>query len=67
MIQLYSTLTCPNCGTQEELKMPEDRCMILYQCKKCNLIFRPLTGDCCVFCSYGDTKCPSMQKDFTVK
>jgi hypothetical protein len=24
-------------------------------------LLRPKTGDCCVFCSYGDMKCPPMQ------
>jgi hypothetical protein len=24
-------------------------------------LLRPKPGDCCVFCSYGDMKCPPMQ------
>ncbi len=25
------------------------------------VVFKPLSGDCCVFCSYGDVKCPPIQ------
>ncbi|MEC9170974.1 MAG: GDCCVxC domain-containing (seleno)protein, partial [SAR324 cluster bacterium] len=27
-----------------------------------NLIFKPLAGDCCVFCSYGSRKCNGVPK-----
>ena len=26
------------------------------------LRLKPLAGDCCVFCSYGDVKCPPIQQ-----
>ena len=32
------------------------------RCGSCGKVSRPRTGDCCVFCSYGDVKCPSMQE-----
>ena len=57
----HSTLTCPKCGHHETEKMPTDACQFYYDCKGCGELLRPLSGDCCVFCSYGDVKCPPIQ------
>ncbi|MHA2109678.1 MAG: GDCCVxC domain-containing (seleno)protein [Candidatus Hodarchaeales archaeon] len=62
MFILNSTVTCPTCGHKNTVSMPEDSCQLLYICPECNLEFRPKQGDCCVFCSYGDVKCPPMQE-----
>ena len=59
---LESTITCPKCGYQKEETMPTDACQWFYECESCKTLLKPLHGDCCVFCSYGDVKCPSMQK-----
>ncbi|MGB0363581.1 MAG: GDCCVxC domain-containing (seleno)protein, partial [bacterium] len=32
------------------------------RCRSCNLVFKPLPGDCCVFCSYGSRKCNGLPK-----
>ena len=56
-----STLTCPECGFSEELEMPTDTCLFFHPCSNCQVTLRPQEGDCCVFCSYGSVKCPSMQ------
>ncbi len=61
-IQIESTLTCPKCGLKEILAMPTDACLFFHQCKGCKELLRPLLGDCCVFCSYGDIPCPSIQQ-----
>ncbi|RMF94027.1 MAG: hypothetical protein D6734_08710 [Candidatus Schekmanbacteria bacterium] len=61
-IKLESTITCPECGYKEKEKMPLDSCLFFYECKGCGRVLRPKEGDCCVFCSYGDIPCPSMQK-----
>ncbi len=58
---LHSTLTCPHCGHQETELMPTTFCQFFYECKACHQLIRPLQGDCCVFCSYGDVKCPPIQ------
>lgn len=60
-IQISSTLTCPSCGSQETQDMPTDACTYFYRCPVCGAISKPQAGDCCVFCSYGDTRCPPMQ------
>ncbi len=56
---LSSTLTCPKCGGVSIETMPTDACQFFYDCKHCGSVLRPLKGDCCVFCSYGDV--PALQ------
>lgn len=58
---LDSTLTCPHCGFAERLTMPTDACLFFHECSGCRTLLRPKPGDCCVFCSYGDVKCPPRQ------
>lgn len=41
--------------------MPEVERLLIYTCKSCGVMLRPLKGDCCVFCSYGDIPCPEKQ------
>ena len=57
-----STITCPLCGHAETEAMPVNACQWFYDCKGCGAVLRPLPGDCCVFCSYGDRPCPPRQK-----
>ncbi len=57
-----TAFTCPECGAIETVEMPEDQCVIFRQCATCEAGIRPKKGDCCVFCSYGDTPCPPEQK-----
>lgn len=52
------TLTCPSCGHRQTLTMPIDACVYFYDCPGCGRRLKPRTGDCCVFCSFGDVKCP---------
>lgn len=60
-IALTSNITCPKCGFTAKEKMPTEVCQIAYTCKKCKTTMNPKEGDCCVFCTYGDHKCPSKQ------
>lgn len=61
-VVLYSTIICPKCHTQKLEQMPTDACQFFYECTQCKEVIRPLTGDCCVYCSYGDVACPPMQQ-----
>ena len=61
-MQLQSTITCPHCGHQTTETMPTDACQFFYECKGCGALLKPLAGDCCVFCSYGDVPCPPIQE-----
>jgi hypothetical protein len=58
----YSTLTCPECSTQSKNLMPTDACQYFYDCPGCGVLLKPKKGDCCVYCSYGDVKCPPIQQ-----
>ena len=60
-LKTQSVLTCPECGYSKPEEMPTDACQFFYECASCGAVLRPKHGDCCVFCSYGDTACPSMQ------
>ena len=59
--KLDSILTCPQCGARSTERMPTDACQWFHECAACGARLRPLPGDCCVFCSYGDTPCPPVQ------
>ena len=59
---LKSKITCPECGHSKEETMPVDSCQIYYECSNCGTVLRPLKGDCCVFCSYGDHHCIDKQR-----
>ncbi|MGH8307383.1 MAG: GDCCVxC domain-containing (seleno)protein [Gammaproteobacteria bacterium] len=59
---LICTLTCPRCGNQCSEEMPTDACVRFYECTQCHTLLKPLTGDCCVFCSYGSIPCPPQQQ-----
>ncbi|WP_084598284.1 GDCCVxC domain-containing (seleno)protein [Paraburkholderia atlantica] len=59
---LESALTCPHCRCMSDVTMPTDACVYFYECPSCQTLLSPKPGDCCVFCSYGSVKCPSMQE-----
>ncbi|MCK9409162.1 MAG: GDCCVxC domain-containing (seleno)protein [Bacteriovoracaceae bacterium] len=61
-IILRSVVICPHCGFQKEESMPDDACQFFYECTNCKKILKPNRGDCCVFCSFGNVKCPSEQR-----
>lgn len=60
-ITTKANLTCPKCSTVQEVQMPINACQHFYKCQKCGEMLKPKAGDCCVFCSYADTKCPPKQ------
>jgi hypothetical protein len=56
-----SEITCPKCGFKKTEILPTKVCQLVWKCDKCGTESHPKDGDCCVFCSYGDHKCPSKQ------
>ncbi|WP_082005759.1 GDCCVxC domain-containing (seleno)protein [Halocynthiibacter namhaensis] len=60
-MELNATITCPNCKFAKTERMPTEACQWFYACTSCGTLMRPKEGDCCVFCSYGDKKCPPVQ------
>ena len=63
MAELNVRLTCPKCSAISVETMPTDRCVYFYECAQCKSMLKPKPGDCCVYCSYGDKRCPSVQDD----
>lgn len=61
-MQLTATITCPLCGHMAVETMPTNACQFFYECKGCKVVLKPKAGDCCVFCSYADVSCPSIQE-----
>lgn len=61
-IKLNSIIRCPECGYEKEEIMPTNACQFFYECTHCRKILKAKKGDCCVFCSYGSEKCPSIQE-----
>lgn len=61
IVELESTITCPNCKHKKKEIMPTNACQFFYDCENCKQVLKPKHGDCCVYCSYGTVKCPSIQ------
>ena len=61
MANLSVTLTCPDCKHATVEVMPTDRCVYFFDCPGCGTVLKPRAGDCCVYCSYGDKRCPFVQ------
>ena len=60
-VKLKSVITCPLCSSQSEEIMPEESCKFIWECGACGEVSRAEEGDCCVYCSYGETPCPPVQ------
>ncbi|WP_445664692.1 GDCCVxC domain-containing (seleno)protein [Fodinibius sp. AD559] len=60
---LQSTITCPKCDHQSTEEMPADSCQYFWECPNCGEVLKPKQRDCCVFCSYGSSPCPPVQKE----
>lgn len=61
-IKTKAIITCPKCGAKQVAEMPINACQHFYKCIHCGKLLKPKKGDCCVFCSYADSKCPPKQK-----
>lgn len=61
-IKITSLITCPIYGHKKEETMATDACQYFYECDNCKTVLKAQQGDCCVYCSYGSEKCPSIQE-----
>ncbi len=61
MIDLQSSITCPECGHSATDTMPTNAGQYFYDCSGCGALLKPKSGDCCVYCSYGTVPCPPIQ------
>jgi len=55
---MIGKITCPECGEKDDMEIPEKSCLQSYTCSHCKKIINA-KENCCVFCDYGDTKCPT--------
>jgi len=62
-VKTEAVLNCPKCSTSQKVEMPTDACQYFYKCTSCGEVLKPKEDDCCVFCSYADSKCPPKQKE----
>ena len=60
-INLTAAITCPECGRVTMEHMPIEANMHAYECNACHALLRPKNGECCVFCSFSDERCPPQQ------
>lgn len=60
---MQAILTCPYCQKKQQAIIPQNACQYFYRCRFCQQMIKPQTGDCCVFCSYADLKCPFNQSN----
>jgi len=54
---MIGIITCPKCGHKQKMGIPKQICIAFYKCEGCNKIIKA-EKSCCVFCDYGDRRCP---------
>lgn len=62
-VKTEAVITCPKCNFSKKEQMPANACQHFYKCTNCGEMLKPKEGDCCVFCSYADSKCQSKQEE----
>ncbi|WP_330926906.1 GDCCVxC domain-containing (seleno)protein [Candidatus Sororendozoicomonas aggregata] len=62
-LKTTSVVSCPDCGHSVVEAMPLDVCVRLYECKNCQQLITPESGDCCIYCSHGTILCPTSQME----
>jgi len=58
---MFGIITCPKCGNKQKIRIPSNKCIPFYICKKCKKLIASKKS-CCVFCDYGNKKCPVSHK-----
>jgi len=56
----FGKVTCPECGSKQAMPKPKASCKLFYKCDACKRMVKA-TKSCCVFCDYGDKKCPEAE------
>ena len=57
-------LTCPKCNHNQEMEIPEGKCLPFHKCENCKeIISVPKDSkNCCVVCEYSNKNCPVAYK-----
>lgn len=56
-----SVLSCPHCFNKERETLLENVFPASYRCNKCSKTIKIDTGDCCIYCTFGDYPCIQSQ------
>ncbi len=59
--EIFSILTCNDCGHKEKFKMPLYAKRTFFQCSQCKAVLQTKKDECCIYCSYGNFPCPDAQ------
>jgi len=54
-------VTCPECGQKDDMEIPTKSCQESYVCSHCGKTISAKES-CCVFCDYGEGKCPASEE-----
>ncbi len=54
-------LSCPQCGSTQSVNMLALEIPRVYQCNNCREVIQANADECCIYCQYGEVKCPSQQ------
>jgi len=55
--KIVGNITCPECKHVQPMEIPTKSCQAFYTCEGCHTMIGAKKS-CCVFCDYGDRKCP---------
>ena len=58
---IIGKVKCPKCKHKQPIQIPISVCQQFYKCNGCGKIIQA-KKTCCVFCDYGDRKCPAAEK-----
>lgn len=58
LVKDKASLKCPHCDHIQEVLIPQNTCLHLYECRICHKTISPTPGSCCVICAYSDKNCP---------
>jgi len=54
-------LTCPECLSHQKAEMISMEVSKIFECETCKEIIQANEDACCIYCQYGEVKCPSEQ------
>lgn len=58
---IIGNVTCPKCDHKQPISIPYGKCQAFYKCNGCGGMIAA-EKSCCVFCDYGDRKCPAAER-----
>lgn len=50
-------IKCPDCGHEQELEVPDNKCLWCCKCEGCGMDIKAPEDKCCVVCAYSEEGC----------